>query len=139
MKRLKVPIQPFLFFIGLLLVVWGSIGWFLPFQTGDPYYTDTASNVFYLALGLLLAWSGFAWAEGISHDCSTFVGVAFLALAVAGFAVSGRSDPNLWVTNLENPADNVVHLVSGVVFVLAGRRVLTEEPFLPPRRFRTVM
>ena len=60
MSRYKIPIQPFLFWIGMLLFIWGIIGWFLPFDGDDPYYTDAGSNAFYLSMGFVMLWAGFA-------------------------------------------------------------------------------
>jgi hypothetical protein len=78
------------------------------------------------------------WAPGVRHDWTTNVGFIFIVLAVIGFAVSGRAAPNLGFANLEHPADNVINLVTGIVLILGGRRVLTEDVFLPPRAYRGV-
>ena len=135
----KPDIGPFLMVIGGLLLAWGIAGWFVPFEAGDTVATDMASNLFYTLLGPLLVWSGYAWSPNVRHDWTTNVGFLFLLLAIGGFAVSGRdATSNLWVTNLET-AENVAHLVLGVLMVLGGRRILTEEVYVIPRRYRPLM
>jgi hypothetical protein len=129
----RPAIGPFLLVVGGLLVAWGIIGWFLPMEDGAG-----ATNIFYIVIGVLLAWSGWMWAPGVRHDWTTNVGFIFIVLAVIGFAVSGRAAPNLGFANLEHPADNVINLVTGIVLILGGRRVLTEDVFLPPRAYRGV-
>jgi len=57
---------------------------------------------------------------------------------VIGFVVSGRAAPNLGFANLESPTDNIINLVAGIVLILGGRRILTEDVFLPPRSKRGV-
>jgi hypothetical protein len=123
MGKYKVPVQPFLFFMGLAVLVWGILGWFLPFG-------DTSSNIFYMIMGALLMWIGFGWAEGVAHDALTWIGLFFLVIGAVGFVVSP-----LWVLDLDT-VDNVINLLVGVLLFLGGRRILTEDPYLPARRFR---
>ena len=131
----KPSIGPFLVWVGLLVALWGTISWFLPFEEGDAFYTDLASNLFYTLLGLLIAWSGWIWAEGMRHDWATWVGAGLVLLAIIGAVVSVRDAPNLWVANLDM-TENVINLALGLVLVLGGRRVITDEAFLGPREFR---
>ena len=129
----RPAIGPFLLVVGGLLAAWGIIGWFLTMEDGAG-----ATNIFYIVIGVLLAWSAWMWAPGVRHDWTTNVGFLFIVLAVVGFAVSGGAAPNLGFANLENPTDNVINLVAGIVLILGGRRVLTEDVFLPPRAYRGV-
>jgi hypothetical protein len=104
----------------------------------DPFAADTASNLFYLLLGVLLSWSGYMWNPLVRHNWTTLVGGVLLGLGLAGFGVSARAAPNLWVTNLE-VGQNIFHLVLGVVLVLGGQKLLTEEAGVVPRRYRYLM
>ena len=111
----------FLKLAGLLLLAWGIASWFLPFEEGDAFYTDTGYNVFFLCIGLLVTWIGTTWNPELRRIWTVYVGVLFFVLAVAGWIVAGRDAPNLWVMNLENPADNVIHLVVGLIFLATSK------------------
>lgn len=112
-------IGQFLKLAGILLLIWGIVSWFLPFEDDQSFYTDTGYNVFFLCAGLLVTWIGTTWNPELRRIWTVYAAALFLALAVAGLVVAGRDAPNLWVMNLENPADNVIHLLVGLVF-LAG-------------------
>ena len=129
----RPAIGPFLVVIGALMIIWGITGWFTPADVGD-----TATNIFYLIAGVIISWSGWMWAPGVRHDWTTNIGLFFVILAILGFLVSSRDAPNLWIVNMHNPVDNIVNLISGIVLILGGRRILTEDVFLPPRSHRRV-
>ena len=125
-------IGEFLRFSGLLLLAWGTASWFLPFEERDAFYTDVAYNTFYVALGLILIWAGTTWNPDIRSLWTAIFGLLFVALTIAGWAVSQRSAPNAGVTNLENPADNLVHLGIAIVFLTAAWRAKSDELYHEP-------
>jgi hypothetical protein len=137
-KGWRPEIGPFLVGTGGLLFLWGLASWFLPFEAGDPFYADTASSLLYTLMGSLLVWCGFGWSPDVRHAWSRNAGLLFLLLGAAGFAVSGSGIPNLGVTNLEL-AENVFHLALGALLLLGGLRVLTQEVYLVPRRYRHLL
>ncbi len=113
-------IGQFLKLAGILLLIWGVVSWFLPFEDDQAFYTDTGYNVFFLSVGVLVTWMGTTWNPELRRAWTVYLAVLFLALAVIGWVVAGRDAPNLWVMNLENPGDNVIHLVLGLVFLAAS-------------------
>ena len=111
----------FLKIAGLILLAWGIVSWFVPFDEGDDFYTDVGSNTFYLSIGVLVTWIGSTWNPELRRIWTLFIGILFLAIAVAGWVVINQDAPNLGVTNLENPADNVAHLAIGLLFVIVAK------------------
>ena len=135
----KPDIGPSLMAVGALLLALGTAGWFLPFDADAAYHADNAPSLFYTLLGVTLIWSGYTWSPNIRHDWATTVSILFILLATAGFAVSGRDAvDNLWVTNV-GQIENAGHLALGLLMVLGGRGVLTEEVYVVPRRYRSLM
>ena len=102
-----------------MFLAWGIAAWFLPFSEGETFYTDPGYNVFYLAMGPLLIWTGWTWNPEIRQLWTAVYGVLFLVIAIAGWAVSGLDAANLGVTNLET-ADNIVHVLVGLTFLLVA-------------------
>jgi len=83
--------------------------------------------------------AGYMWSPNIRHDVATFVGVFFVLLGAAGLVVAGRDvASNLWVTDV-GAIESVGHLVLGGLLVLGGKHVLTEEVYVVPRRYRSLM
>ena len=87
---------------------------------------------FYVALGLLVTWSGLTWNMDIRHAFARVLGVAFVGLAIAGWVVTKRTEPNLWVFQLNNPLDNVVHWAVGLMALWASVYGKTDERYLEP-------
>jgi hypothetical protein len=116
-----MKIGQFLLWGGLLLLAWGVVSWFVPFDEGDDFYTDAGSSTFYLVIGLLVTWMGATWNPELRRIWTLYVGVVFLVVAVAGFIVFDQDAPNLGFTNLENPTDNLINLGLGVLFLLAAK------------------
>ena len=107
--------KKFLLSGGVILVILGIVGFILPQIGGDYLWFDGAENWAHLILGIvaiLLAQYG----PANSHKpIAVIVGIVALYFALAGFLVAGRPAPNWYgVTNLENPLDNLVHLIVGI-------------------------
>ncbi len=113
--------RQFLLIGGIILVLLGILGLVVLGPTADKsalgaaFYLDNAENVAHLVLGIvaLLAY----WLlkdDMLVKWLVILVGVIALAVAVIGFLNSGNPAPNVGVSNLENPLDNILHLVVGV-------------------------
>ena len=122
----------FLLSAGYLLLMWGIASWFVPFEAGDELYTDVAYNTFFSVLGVIVIWSGITWNPEIRHAWTRVLGVGFVLLAIAGWAMAGRGAPNLWVTNLENPADNLILLAIGLASLSASVWAKPDDVYLEP-------
>lgn len=108
--------RQFLVVGGVILLALGIIGFLAPNPVGntqllqfDIYenYAHTILGIAALVFAIYLPDLGRWWV-------TLFVGIVALAFAIIGFAVSGTSFPNLGGANLENPVDNVIHLVVGI-------------------------
>jgi Domain of unknown function (DUF4383) len=129
------PARLYAVVVGSVLVVAGIIGFFYNGHFGsgnDVFGHDTTVKVFGIlavngwhnivhlvtgALGLLAAgYAARVYAFGL--------GLVYIAVAVWGFII-GSGDAILTVVPI-NTADNVLHLVLGILGVLAG--AATEEP-----------
>jgi protein-S-isoprenylcysteine O-methyltransferase Ste14 len=110
------------------------LGIFSPSRTPFLWF-DPVENLFHLVPGLTFL--AVASLPGLRLSLApalrpllVVVGLAFLAAAIAGFALARRSAPNiLGVTNFENPVENVIHWVVGVQCLFAA----TKEYLVPTR------
>ena len=109
--------KQFLQFGGAILVVLGVIG-LLPVFTkvNTPwFYLDTGENVAHIGLGIVAIAAAYLLTDpAMQKWLVTVVGVVALFFGVYGFVVMGAPEPNTFgVSNLESPADNLLHLVVG--------------------------
>jgi len=120
--------------VGQILTVFALVGYlnmylgiFSPSRTPFLWF-DPVENLFHLVPGLTLlavaSVPGLRLSLAPAHrPLLVVVGLALLIAAVAGFALAGRSAPNiLGVTNFENPVENVIHWVVGVQCLFAATR-----------------
>lgn len=108
---------------GIILLLLGILGYILPGGEilGRAWYLISGENIAHLLLGVV-ALAVVYWTKASSQRLLTQV-VAIIALffAIYGFYVAGNLSPNTFgVANLENPYDNLLHLVVGVWAVYAG-------------------
>ena len=116
-----------LLIFGLVLAAVGVAGFFIDSQAGDAYHLDTGQNVAYLVIGLASLLVGEVWSSESKRIFLGAVGVFFLGVAIAGFAISGGEGHDLGIFNSEHPWENVVHLLLGLLFI---------GVVFYPRRFR---
>ncbi len=119
--------RQFLLLGGVVLVALGVLGMFLlgptPEQSalGDSFWLDDVENWAHLVLGVVALGAYFMLKDpDLTRWLVILVGVVAAVVAVLGFVSSGADGPNLGVTNMENPSDNVLHLVVAVWALYAG-------------------
>ncbi|MDB5266811.1 MAG: TonB-dependent siderophore receptor [Parcubacteria group bacterium] len=103
---------------GWVLVVVGVLG-FIPnpiVGSGGIFVTDLLHNLVHIISGAIFLWAAYSAPMKAGAVMKTF-GVIYLLLAVLGFFSSGDMLLGLISSNM---ADTYLHLVLGIVFVLAG-------------------
>lgn len=109
----------FLIVGGAVLLLLGIVG-FLNIFTEEAYpafYLTTGENVAHTVLGIVALAA--VYVPGLNSALAPYyrpivilVGLIALFFGVYGFVVSGAASPNTFgLANLENPADNILHLV----------------------------
>jgi len=109
--------------VGAVLTILGIIGFFYSSSFGSPgnvgdifgiFSVNGWHNVFHLATGLLgLAMAGYA-----ARTYALGIGLLYLVVAIWGFIIGG-GDSILSIVPV-NAADNVLHLIIGLVGLAAG-------------------
>ena len=106
---------------GAVLLALGLIGYTGLVTIKDFFDLDAGENIAHTVLGIV----ALAVAFGIKNDqlhrwLVIVVAVIALFFGVYGFLVAGQARPNTFgLANLENPADNILHLVVGAWAVAA--------------------
>lgn len=123
--------QRFAVLFGVVYLLVGVVGFFVTGDVGFTSETGDATlllelnplhNIVHLAIGAVLLIGGFAGA-GAAKSVNMLIGAVLLVVGVAGFFVSG----SLNILAL-NAADNLVHIVTGVLALAVALRkqVVTE-------------
>ncbi len=108
---------------GVILLLLGILGFLKPDLAGDFLSFDTAENWAHLVLGVVAIVLAPQPVGVMKKWVVVLIGVAAIIVSVLGFMVSGNPSPNFYgMANLENPVDNVLHLVIGVWALVAGFR-----------------
>lgn len=110
--------RQFLLLGGIVLVLLGVLGLFVLGPTAeqsllhDFFWLDNTENLAHILFGVvaLVAYYTLKDAQMIRW-LVILVGIVALVAAVAGFMNMGAPAPNVGITNLESPADNILHLV----------------------------
>jgi hypothetical protein len=115
-------VKNFLTYGGWVLVIVGILGFFLIGPTaeqsvfGSAWWFDNAENWAHLVLGIVALLLVYAVKNAdLNKWVTVLVGVFALVVTVAGFM-----DPSFLGANLENPLDNVLHLVVGLWALISG-------------------
>ncbi|MBI3363250.1 MAG: hypothetical protein HY023_19280 [Chloroflexi bacterium] len=111
--------KQFLTIGGIVLLVLGVLGLVALNQPNSFFWLDTGENVAHIVLGVVALAAVFV--PGLNAALMPFykwivvlVGVIAVFFGIYGFVVSSAPVPNTFgVANLENPADNILHLVVG--------------------------
>jgi len=120
----------FLTYGGVILLVLGILGFVaLSDATAYPsFYLDNGENVAHTGLGIIAL--AIVFVPGLNTLFEPYyrwivilLGLVSLFFAVYGFSVAGNPAPNTFgLANLENPFDDVLHLVVGVWALYAAWR-----------------
>lgn len=113
---------------GAVLLLLGIVGYLNIFtESNTPWFwLDNGENVAHTVLGVVALAAVFV--PGLNTALAPYyraivilVGLIALFFAVYGFIQAGAAEPNTFgVANLENPSDNLLHLVVGVVALAAA-------------------
>ncbi len=110
----------------MLLGVVGYIGIFD--AEGPAFWLDNGENVAHTVPGIVARAATYVPGlnkalEPLYRPIVIVVGVVALFFGIYGFLVAGNSSPNTFgAANLENPLDNLLHLVVGVWALYASFR-----------------
>ena len=112
---------------GAVLLLLGIVGYLNVFtESGSPnFWLDNGENLAHTVLGVVALAAVFV--PGLNTALAPYyraivglVGVIALFFAVYGFLQAGAAVPNTFgVANLENPSDNLLHLVVGIAAIAA--------------------
>ena len=106
---------------GVILVLLAVIGFLKPDLAGDLLNFDSAENWAHLLLGVVALVLAPLSIGDLKKWVVVLVGLIAIVTAILGFMARGNPSPNFYgVANLENPVDNVLHLVVGVWALLAA-------------------
>ena len=109
--------KQFLLIGGIVLLLLGIVGYAGLFsQMNSVFYLDTGENVAHTVLGIVAIAASYLLKDAqLQKWLVVAVGVVALFFGVYGFIVAGNAPPNTFgISNLESPADDILHLVVGV-------------------------
>ena len=101
--------------VGVVLTVVGIVGFF---TDGNllVFGVNGLHNVVHLLTGVIGLWAGFSGGGDYAQQYNKWLGVVYVLVAVLGFVAVGFMETLLNV----NMADNILHLVLGVVLAGVG-------------------
>jgi hypothetical protein len=109
--------KQFLLVGGIVLLALGIVGFLGVFNdTKSAFYLDQGENIAHTGLGIVAIAASFLISDAMLQKwLVAVVGITALFFAVYGFAVAGNTPPNTFgISNLESPADDILHLVVGI-------------------------
>ena len=115
--------KQFLHFCGMILVLLGMLGYVLPGGEllGMSWYLTTGENVAHIFIGVVAMSGAFVFDDHMQKILVRIIATIAVFFAVFGFLVRDVSPLNTFgVANLENPYDNLLHLIVGLWGVYAG-------------------
>ena len=116
-----LSVKGFLQVGGVVLVLVGVLGFFLIGPTaeasifGSNWWFDNGENWAHLVLGIVALLLAYFAPMTLNKPIVVVLGLIALLVGVWGFFA-----PNFLGANLENPADNILHLVVGIWALWAG-------------------
>ncbi len=125
---------------GGVLLVLGIVGYIGVFNNVSFFNLDAGENLAHTVLGIVaLGFGFFVKDQNITKWLVVIVGAVGIITGVGGFFLANGdfmgghfAHPNFFgLANLENPADNLLHLVVGIVALLA---VYMNRPAMTPAR-----
>lgn len=115
--------KQFLLVGGIVLLALGLVGFLGVFSdTKSAFYLDQGENVAHAGLGIIAIAASFLIPDAaLQKWLVAVVGVTALFFAIYGFMVAGNTPPNTFgISNLESPADDVLHLVVAIWALVAA-------------------
>jgi hypothetical protein len=109
--------KQFLLIGGIVLLALGIVGFLGVFSdTRSAFYLDQGENFAHTGLGIIAIAASFLIPDPMLQKwLVAVVGITALFFAVYGFMVAGNAPPNTFgISNLESPADDVLHLVVAI-------------------------
>jgi formate hydrogenlyase subunit 3/multisubunit Na+/H+ antiporter MnhD subunit len=125
---------------GAVLLLLGIVGYIGVTNNVNFFNLDAGENLAHSVLGIVaLGFGFFVKDQNVNKWLVVIVGVVALIFGVLGFFLANGdfmaghfAHPNFFgLANLENPADNLLHLVVGIVALLA---VYFNRPAMAPAR-----
>jgi len=107
----------FLIWGGWVLLLVGILGFLLPLIISSSYFTfNSVENWAHILLGIIALTIGYGIKEfSILKWVTIIFGIIGLIFGIWGFIVAGNPFPNFYnIVNLDNPIDNVAHLIISV-------------------------
>lgn len=131
--------RQFLLLGGIVLLLLAALGFTImgapeTSPLGESFYLTPGENIAHLVLGVvaLAAYWGLK-DDKLVRYLVIVVGVVALLAAVLGFLSSGNDAPNVGVANLENPLDNILHVVVAVwAFAVSFMKPKVAATVTPP-------
>ena len=115
--------KQFLLIGGIVLLALGIVGFLGVFNdTKSAFYLDQGENVAHTGLGIIAIAASFLLTDAaLQKWLVAAVGIVALFFGIYGFLVAGNGPPNTFgISNLESPADDVLHLVVAVWALVAA-------------------
>ena len=113
--------KQFLQVAGIILIMLAMIGFLRPYLAGSLLYFDPAENWAHMFLGILAFLLAPMQIGELKQWIVVFIGVLALFSGIGGYLMRNATPPNFYgLTNFENPADNVLHVIVGVWALLAA-------------------
>lgn len=113
--------KTFLRWGGIILLVLGILGFIAPNIGGTLFKFWPGENWAHTILGVVALLAAYRLGESAQRTLVWIVAVVALVAGIWGFFVAGRAAPNFLGVNLDNPVDNLLHIVVGIWGVLAAR------------------
>jgi len=116
-------IKQFLLGCGGFLLLFGMLGYVLPDGKllGANWFLTNGENVVHLIFGVLALAAAYVFDAKMQKTLVQIMAIVLVFFAVFGFMVRDVPPLNTFlVANLENPYDNILHLVLGIWGVYIG-------------------
>jgi len=103
---------------GVVLIVLGLLGFTGITNSFEPFFLTAGENIAHVALGVVGLGAGFGTKSADLHRwLVAFIALSGLFTGIYGFTLAAGDEMHrnfFGLANLENPADNVLHLVVGI-------------------------
>jgi hypothetical protein len=105
---------------GVILLVLGALGFLVERPLGDLLWLTPLENIAHAVLGIVALVLSPLPLGDLKKWVVVLVGLIALAVGVWGFLLADASSPNFYGAHLDNPLDNIIHVVVGVWALLSA-------------------